>query len=278
VKDREVRAAQFAAVKERIDHLENVVDKHTKSDISRAVGKLVKDQEARAAQYGKVVEEHQAFATQHAALQERMNHLENVVGDSPDHIVHYVGKLVKNHDTQHGALQKRVEHLEGLASELVDRNKTWDAIGVAITSSQGVLGTRLTCTENHFLSDWVLPKIGKCDGCGKRLSSGESVMDCRICKWCLCRSCHFGPEGDAGSLKKFKEGLTEQNPWFTEIPELCTLMVQVDTLKIHLDKLIFCFADLTGARENCRRRVAMRDPGTSRDVVKIKTPAAGSHR
>mmetsp|Transcript_126146 Transcript_126146/g.251962 ORF Transcript_126146/g.251962 Transcript_126146/m.251962 type:complete len:487 (-) Transcript_126146:234-1694(-) len=44
------------------------------------------------------------------------------------------------------------------------------------------------CPFGHELQPWTAP-AGVCSGCGKNFSSGEQVMDCRMCQWLLCELC-----------------------------------------------------------------------------------------
>lgn len=44
------------------------------------------------------------------------------------------------------------------------------------------------CLEGHELQLWAA-RSGKCDGCHKKVQTGEQVMDCRRCNWYLCNIC-----------------------------------------------------------------------------------------
>lgn len=44
------------------------------------------------------------------------------------------------------------------------------------------------CPEGHELQLWAA-RSGKCDGCHKKVQTGEQVMDCRRCNWYLCNVC-----------------------------------------------------------------------------------------
>mmetsp|Transcript_3778 Transcript_3778/g.8778 ORF Transcript_3778/g.8778 Transcript_3778/m.8778 type:complete len:490 (-) Transcript_3778:233-1702(-) len=44
------------------------------------------------------------------------------------------------------------------------------------------------CPEGHELQLWAA-RSGKCDGCSKKVQTGEQVMDCRRCNWYLCNQC-----------------------------------------------------------------------------------------
>jgi len=51
------------------------------------------------------------------------------------------------------------------------------------------------CPEGHMLHPWDA-QPGACDGCGRRIFDGETVMDCRCCNWYLCEACHSRDFGD----------------------------------------------------------------------------------
>jgi len=53
----------------------------------------------------------------------------------------------------------------------------------------------LRCPEGHMLQPWDA-QPGSCDGCGRRIEDGETVMDCRCCNWYLCEACHSRDVGD----------------------------------------------------------------------------------
>mmetsp|Transcript_85328 Transcript_85328/g.268960 ORF Transcript_85328/g.268960 Transcript_85328/m.268960 type:complete len:411 (-) Transcript_85328:10-1242(-) len=44
------------------------------------------------------------------------------------------------------------------------------------------------CPGGHELQLWAA-RSGKCDGCHKKVQTGELVMDCRRCNWYLCNIC-----------------------------------------------------------------------------------------
>jgi len=46
------------------------------------------------------------------------------------------------------------------------------------------------CPKGHRLQHWTSQSFGKCDGCGKAVTPGEEVMDCRQCDWYVCSACH----------------------------------------------------------------------------------------
>jgi len=46
----------------------------------------------------------------------------------------------------------------------------------------------LECPDGHELQPWTA-RAGVCDGCHKKVRTGEQVMDCRRCDWYLCRTC-----------------------------------------------------------------------------------------
>jgi len=46
------------------------------------------------------------------------------------------------------------------------------------------------CPKGHRLQLWTSQSFGTCDVCGKAVSGGEVVMDCRQCDWYVCDGCH----------------------------------------------------------------------------------------
>jgi len=49
-------------------------------------------------------------------------------------------------------------------------------------------GDAQCCPQGHELAPWLALK-GSCDGCGRRICTGERVMDCRSCSYYLCSAC-----------------------------------------------------------------------------------------
>ena len=58
------------------------------------------------------------------------------------------------------------------------------------------------CPAGHELQLWAAG-VGDCDGCSKRVQTGELVMDCRRCNWYLCNACC--------STSEAQERLKDQN-------------------------------------------------------------------
>mmetsp|Transcript_89560 Transcript_89560/g.253846 ORF Transcript_89560/g.253846 Transcript_89560/m.253846 type:complete len:551 (-) Transcript_89560:77-1729(-) len=60
-----------------------------------------------------------------------------------------------------------------------------------LTAAAGVrVAEKVTqCPQGHQLQPWAA-HAGTCDGCFRRIRTGEKVMDCRECDWYLCESCH----------------------------------------------------------------------------------------
>lgn len=54
------------------------------------------------------------------------------------------------------------------------------------------------CPSGHPLKPWAA-RQGTCDGCGKRVQEGESVMDCRLCNWYVCLACVDKGQGSMDS-------------------------------------------------------------------------------
>merc|ERR1740123_1317165 len=45
------------------------------------------------------------------------------------------------------------------------------------------------CPKGHLLRQCAA-LAGSCDGCGRYIATGETVMDCRPCNYYLCDTCH----------------------------------------------------------------------------------------
>jgi MFS family permease len=59
-------------------------------------------------------------------------------------------------------------------------------------STDPAIPSKKTCLKGHPLKSWVCDSTGECDGCGKTIENGETVMDCEPCDYMLCRSCFEG--------------------------------------------------------------------------------------
>jgi hypothetical protein len=58
-----------------------------------------------------------------------------------------------------------------------------------------------TCPGGHLLQPWTA-KTGVCDGCSRDVHAGDPVMDCRVCNFYLCNSCH--PQEQNPGMDYFK--------------------------------------------------------------------------
>eukprot|EP00931_Biecheleriopsis_adriatica_P025225 TRINITY_DN15541_c0_g1_i2.p1 TRINITY_DN15541_c0_g1~~TRINITY_DN15541_c0_g1_i2.p1 ORF type:complete len:1858 (-),score=462.88 TRINITY_DN15541_c0_g1_i2:61-5634(-) len=178
-RDKSALDAHHATLKERVDFLEGVVgdsaDRHSKEleAIKTAHQKL---QQESKAQHGKVsdqmTQDKEARDVLHASLQERLNYLESVMGDSADKHERHMKALeeqkalhaklssdVRNREANHASLAERVNYVEKLLGDSADKHAQEIAAAMAkLDSAHGRITEERMAREAHGASLEVLKK------------------------------------------------------------------------------------------------------------------------
>jgi len=139
-KEHEARNTHHASMQERLDYIEGAIgdsaDRHAKWEAMHS--KL----EGVSTKFAKLQKEHEARGAHQATLDERIQYLEEAVGDSQNLRVKAESahtKLAKlqakqeeyeGHSTRHAALKERVDYIEDLLGDSADKHAKWEAFHV----------------------------------------------------------------------------------------------------------------------------------------------------
>jgi len=85
--------------------------------------------------------------------------------------------------------------------------------------SDGAKKKAWKCPAGHLLQP-CRASAGSCDGCKKKVASGDDVMECKSCNWYLCSRCHPQEKEDRSWFWRSVSGLADKVAQeFTDLQE-----------------------------------------------------------